>query len=161
MSDFLRGPLLSGFIYYEDKEAGFGVWLPQDWYKHALNPGHPGILVSPYQDDINTFFLAEKRTLEIEVNKEDVDTLRQGFNQGMLDLPGVEVISTDETLSDTGQLFDAIYTYLEGTERRKRWMRCVYLGKTQLILIGQGRNAADFELHLSSFYKIMTTPKIL
>ncbi len=65
------------------------------------------------------------------------------------------------TPSETMQLFDAIYTFVEGEERRKRWMRCLYWGKSQLILIAQGRTLEDFDHWLPVFYKTMMTPQII
>lgn len=154
-------PSFIGMSLYSDAEGGFSVWLPRTWQKRELNPGHQGMLFSPDANELNTFFLVENRTLEVEVTKKDVGTLREGFKQGLMSLPGIEILSNDETLADEMQLFDAIYTFLEGEERRIRWMRCLYWGKRQLIFIAQGRTQEDFEHWLPMLYKTMMTPQIL
>lgn len=151
---------MAGMTLLPIQDAGIALWVPDDWYKMDMNDEHQGVLFSPYKDDFNTCFLFEKRTLRVLVTKEDADALREGFNKGLLGLPGIQVLSTDETLAEKMQMFDAIYTFMEGNERRQRWMRCLYWGYNQLILIAQGRSAEDFERWLPLFYKTMTTPQL-
>ncbi len=96
MAENMSGPVTTRMTLYPNQEGGFAVWLPDDWHKRELNPEHLGMLFSPYEDDINTCFLIEKRKLEVEVTKEDVDILREGFKEGLKGLPGIEVLSVDE-----------------------------------------------------------------
>jgi len=76
-------------------------------------------------------------------------------------LPGVEVESQDESLSDSVNFFEARFTFLEGENRRKRWVRNIYWGDGQLILIAQGRTVEDFEYWLPMFYNTITTVQII
>jgi hypothetical protein len=97
----------------------------------------------------------------VKVNPSDVNDLREGFMEGLQALPGVEIESTDESLSDTIQVFDARYTFLEGEQRRKRWTRNIYWGEAQLVIIAQGRTPEDFEYWLPMFYNTIMTTQIL
>ncbi len=161
MSERPQGPVYTGMRLHPDTKAGFAVWLPSDWHKRELKPKHLGMLFSPYPDDINTCILIEKHNLEISVKPEDVDILREGFQQGLNALPGVEIESTEESLSDTVQIFDARYTFLEGDQRRKRWARNIYWGTGQLVMIAQGRTPEDFDYWLPMFYNAIMTTQIL
>ena len=160
MPELKKGPVYTGMRLHPH-EGGFAVWLPSDWHKRELKPRHEGMLFSPYPDDINTCVLVEKKKLKVKVKPEDADVLREGFKQGLMALPGVEIESTDEALSETIQVFDARFTFLEGEERRKRWVRNIYWGEAQLILIAQGRTPEDFDYWLPLFYNTITTTQIL
>jgi hypothetical protein len=157
----LKGPVYTGMTLHPSEKGGFAIWLPSDWHKTELKPKHVGMLFSPYADDINTCLLAEKHKLKVKVKPGDVDILREGFMEGLMALPGIEIESKEESLSDTIQVFDVRYTFLEGEERRKRWMRSIYWGNAQLVLIAQGRTVEDFEYWLPMFYNSMTTTQVL
>ena len=159
--ELLGKPAYVGMKLYHDDKGGYGVWLPSDWTQFKLRRHHRGFLFSPYKDDINTSFLIEKRMLKVSVTPDDMDVLREGFHQGIKDLPGVEIESQDESLSDSVNLFEARFTFLEGENRRKRWVRNVYWGNGQLIMIAQGRTVEDFEYWLPMFYNTMTTTQLI
>ena len=159
--ELLGKPAYVGMKLYHDDKGGYGVWLPSDWTQFKLRRHHRGFLFSPYKDDINTSFLVEKRRLKVSVTVEDMDVLREGFQHGITQLPGVEVESQDESLSDSINFFEARFTFLEGENRRKRWVRNIYWGNGQLIMIAQGRTVEDFEYWLPMFYNTMTTAQII
>ncbi len=159
--ELLGGPAYVGMTMHTDDKGGYAVWLPSDWVQFKLRRHHRGMLFSPYKDDINTSFLVEKRTLKVSVTSEDVDVLREGFQQGIKELAGVEIESQDEHLSDPIFLFEARFTFLEGENRRKRWVRNLYWGEGQLIMIAQGRTVEDFEYWLPMFYNTMVTVDII
>ena len=137
------GPVYRGVKAYRDAEGGYIVWVPSDWVSVELNPGHQGRLFAPHADDYNTSFLVEKRKLKWKVTAEDMPMLLESFHEGMKALPGVEVESTEESLSPTINVFDARFTFLEGDVRRKRWVRNIYWGEGQLIMIAQGKTPED------------------
>jgi hypothetical protein len=161
MTERSQGPVYTGMKLHPNKKGGYAVWLPSDWHKVELKPKHVGMLFSPYKDDINTCLLIEKKKLKYKVKREDVDTLREGFKEGLNALPGIEIDRIEENLSDTIQIFDAFYTFLEGEQRRKRWTRSIYWGEGQLIMIAQGRTPEDYDYWLPMFYNSMTTTQII
>ncbi len=155
------GPIYRGVKAYRDAEGGYIVWVPSDWVSVELNPGHQGRLFAPHADDYNTSFLVEKRKLKWKVTSEDIPMLLESFHEGMKALPGVEVEHTEESLSSSINVFDARFSFLEGEFRRKRWVRNIYWGEGQLIMIAQGKTPEDFEYWLPMFYNTMTTASIL
>src|SRR5512146_2095555 len=108
-----QGPVYTGMTLHPNTEIGFAVWMPSDWFEFPLKPRQKGMLFSPYKDDLNTSLLLRKYTLKVKVAPDDLPTLRESFQQGVRDLPGVEDIEFGEALSDTISLFDAHFTFLE------------------------------------------------
>ena len=154
-------PFYTGLKMHVDNSGGYALWLPSDWYKFKLKRNHRGMLFSPYPDDINTSLLAEKHKLKYSLIVDDLLVLREGFEQGIKGLPGVEIESQDEALSESINFFEARFTFLEGDIRRKRWVRNIYWGNGQLVLIAQGRTVQDFEYWLPMFFNTITTVKII
>ena len=158
--ELLGRPAYTGMTCHRDK-GGYAVWLPSDWVQFELKRSHHGFLFSPYKDDLNTSILIEKRTLKYVTTEKDMPLLREAFQQGILALPGAEIESQDEDLSKTINVFDARFTYLDGENRRKRWVRNIYWGEGQLILVAQGRDVKDYEYWLPMFYNIMVTTELV
>jgi hypothetical protein len=140
-------------------KAGFAIWVPSDWHEFKLQGNHKGVLYSPYPDDFNTGLLAQKIKLKVRVNRNDLPTLREAFLAGIKALDGVEIEegSFDEYLTDTLSFFEIRFSFLEGGVRRKRWIRNIYWGKNNYVLIAQGRTPEDFDYWLPMFFNIMLT----
>ncbi len=151
-------PQYTGMKQHTDP-SGFAFWLPSDWYRYNLKEGHKGVLYSPYSDDINTGIFAEKHRLKVHVDQSDLPVLREAFMDGIKALPGVEIEpeSVTESLSKTFSFFEARFTFLEGDARRKRWIRNIYWGKSNVVFIAQGRTAEEFDHWLPMFFNIMMT----
>jgi len=153
-------PVYHGMTKHVDQEGGYALWLPSDWRRIPMADGQQGMLFSPYEDCLETHLAARKTTLPVAVTKDDVDVLRRGFNDGLQALPGVEVESQDETVTSTLITLEARFTFLEGEARRKRWVRVIYWGEGQLLLIAQGATPDDFDYWLPMFYNTMVTVEI-
>jgi hypothetical protein len=149
-------PAYTGMKVHIDP-SGITLWLPSDWHKFELTGDHEGVLFSPYPDDFNTGFLAEKRKLRIKIKEEDLPTLRESFMEGVYALPGIEIEegSQSEYLTKSMSFFELRFTFLEGETRRKRWIRNIYWGRRNYLLIAQGRTPEDFDHWLPMFYNIM------
>ena len=161
MTQTPQGPAYTGMTLHPDKKSGFAVWMPSDWVKFKLKPRQLGMLFSPYKDDINTSLLLRKYKLKVKVTPEDIPVLREAFTQGIQALAGVEDINLAESLSDTVNVFDAHFTFMEDGNRRKRWVRNIYWGEGQLVCIAQGRTPEDFDYWLPMFYNSLMTLQIL
>jgi hypothetical protein len=145
MAEELNGqPAFTGVALHNDKQGGFSIWVASDWYEIKLKRNHRGFLFSPYPDDINTSILIEKKKLKIQITLQDTDLIRESFHADIRALPGVEVEFLDEKLTETIIVFDARFTFMEGENRRKRWVRNIYWGDGQLVVIAQGRTPEDF-----------------
>jgi hypothetical protein len=141
---------------------GFSLWLPSDWHKFELTGDHKGVIFSPYPDDFNTGFFAEKRKLRVKVKQEDLPVLREGFMDGVKALPGVEIEegSVDEYISKRLSFFEIRFTFLEGDIRRKRWVRNIYWNRNNYLLIAQGRTPEDYDHWQPMFYFIMMNASV-
>jgi len=144
-----------------DKKGGFSLVVPSDWTRIPLKRGMVGMMFSPYKDDINTSILAQKKKLKFAVTTDDLLILREGFEDGVKAMPGVEIEALDAAYSSSISFFDARFSFLEGDARRKRWVRNIYWGEGQLILTAQGRTVEDFEYWLPMFYNSIVTCSLL
>lgn len=160
MTEQREAPYYRGMFKHVDQEAGYALWLPTGWHRFDMVEGRQGVIYSPYADDLNTTFLAEKLRLAYGVTENDVPVLREGFNQGLMALAGIEIESQDETVTSTLITLEARFTFLEGEARRKRWVRVIYWGNGQLILVAQGASVEEFEYWLPMFYNTMVTIEI-
>ena len=154
-------PYYTGMYTHRDQPGGYSLTVPTDWHQHTMKKKHHGMLFSPYPDDINTCILAEKHKLKYKVTVDDLVTSRDGFEKGIKDLPGVEIESLEESLSDMVNVFEARFTFLDDGVRRKRWVKNIYWGEGQLVLIAQGRTVEDFDYWLPMFYNTMMTAQVL
>jgi hypothetical protein len=153
----LTGPFYTGMYLHNDDAGGYTITVPTDWHKIPLKTGMVGMMFSPYADDINTSLLTQKNILKYKVNAEDMPLLREGFEKGIRALPGVEIDKIEASYSKTINVFDAVFSFLDGDVRRKRWVRNVYWAEGQLIIIAQGRTPEDYEYWLPMFFNIITT----
>ena len=156
-----EGLFFTGMYTHIDKTGGYALVMPTDWHKLPLKKGIKGMFFSPYADDINTSLLAQKKKLKFKIETGDLLLLREGFEEGIKALPGVEIESIEASYSDTINVFDARFTFMEGDVRRKRWVRNIYWGEAQLILTAQGRTVEDFDYWLPMFFNTITTCSIL
>ncbi len=152
-------PRYHGMRKYVTRE-GYALWLPSDWRQVDMTGGHKGAIFCPHADSIDTCLSAEKHKLRYAVTEKDVPALRQGFNTGLAALPGIEVESQQESVTPTLITLEARFTFLEGEARRKRWVRAVYWGTGQLVLVAQGATPEEFEYWLPMFYNTMMTVEI-
>ena len=150
-------PLYHGMFKHLDTKAGFGVWLPLGWAEVKMGKGHQGTVFFPEPEIQDTYFSCESFKLRFPVTEEDVSILREGFNSGLQALPGMEIESQDETVTATLIAFDARFTFLEEEAQRKRWVRNIYWGKSQMVFIAQGSAPVEFDYWLPMFYQTMMT----
>ncbi len=145
---------------YIAEGLGFKLWLPSDWHEYEMEPGHKGRVFSPYQNDFTTCISAEKFKLKYPVKEDDIKTLREGFKNGLKSMKGVRIEKFEESQQAPIYMFDAVFTYLDGDVQRKRWVRNVYWGNGQLVLIAQGKDVADYTYWEPMFFNTMYTADI-
>jgi hypothetical protein len=150
-------PSYHGMYQYYDEAAGYGLWLPSDWYPTSMGNAHQGVIFSPYPGDIYTAFIVEKYLLDGSVSLDDLPALQAGFEGCIQSLPGVEIESLTYTPTDTLIMLEARYSYLDGVVRRERWVREVYWNEAMLVLVAQGATVDEFEYWLPMFYNTMVT----
>jgi hypothetical protein len=95
--------------------------------------------------------------LGIRVSRRDLGLLREGLLAGMRQLPEsvVDGLETYHVGSLVG--LDARQTYRDGEVLRRRWVRVLYQGSTEVRLIAQGATVEEFEYWLPMFFTTMRT----
>ncbi len=154
-------PRYTGMFMYVDPEQAFAIWLPTGWTKFEMKKGHHGVIFSPYEDHYDTSFTAEFHRLKYSVANEDLPLLKEGFEEGINALPGVEVEEFVYTPTATLIALEAKFTFLEGENRRKRWVRNIYWGTGQLVFIAQGATPKEYDYWLPMFYNTMVTFQVI
>jgi len=155
-----KGPVYTGMAKHVDKEAGFAVWLPSDWRKIDMVEGRRGWVFTPYKDNFDTCITAEKITLDYKVTPEDIDILVEGFEAGINSLPDVVI---EHKRYDKGKqivLLEAKFTFDENGQRRKRWVKSMYWGEGNLVLVAQGASEEEYSYWEGMLYNAMMTYEI-
>ena len=128
---------------------------PDPWYAFELET-QEGRLFSEKRHDFGTCISVEITDLPTEVTAEDLPLLREGFLKGLKSAPGVKIEREDAYDVDWAVGVEAVYTFDEGRERRKRWVRVLYKGRHQYRLVAQGRSEAEYERWLDEFKPALT-----
>jgi hypothetical protein len=143
--------------YHRDRDYGFSLVYPETWHRFDLAvEGGRGVLYSEDPVDLATHLSIEARDLGTSVRASDLPTLRDGFLTGLRSVPGSRILKV--AAYDVGvhlgvearQLFD------EAGQRRKRWVRLLHQGSTQVRLVFQARDAKQFAYWLPSLNPAMT-----
>jgi len=157
MTEKRGNPIYTGVTKHADNESGYAIWLPSDWTKFEMKKDHRGWIFSPYKEHFNTSFTVEKIKLKYEAEPKDLPILQKGFEEGIKALPGVEIESIKGEALKYFVILEARFTFLEGETRRKRWVKTLYWGNGQLLLIAQGETPEDFDYWLPMFFNTMMT----
>jgi hypothetical protein len=152
-----QGPVYTGMTKHVDKEAGFAVWLPSDWRKIDMVEGRRGWVFTPYKDNFDTCITAEKITLDYKVKPEDIDLLVEGFEAGINSLPEAVIEHKNYDKGKRVILLEAKFLFEENGQRRKRWVKSMYWGEANLVLVAQGASEEDYAYWESMLYNAMMT----
>jgi hypothetical protein len=152
-----KNPHYTGLIKYTSEQDGYALWLPSDWHSFEMSEGRHGMIFSPHPSLPTAAFSVEKAILPYNVSKEDLPLVREGFQKGLANLPGVLIETQDEIVEDIILALDARLTFLDQGQTKKRWIRIIYAGEAQLTLIAEGAPPEEFEYWLPMFYNIMMT----
>ena len=118
------------------------------------------MIFSPSETLPASAFLVEKTVLPYSVTAEDFPTLREGFQKGLAELPGCAIEHQDETVEGNLLGMEAVLTYLENGQPKKRWTRIIYGGEAQLTLIAEGSSPEEFDHWMPMFYNTMMTMRL-
>jgi hypothetical protein len=163
-------PAFEGLVLQQDDEWRYYFWYPKGWHRYDLSDGRAGVLCSPDARDPITFFSVEVQKLATMVQPEDLDVLREGIQEGLARLPGLNVESAQESCSGSQIAFERSYTFQDGAVTRKRRIRLLYVGDKLYSLISQGRTEKEYAYWLSmlnychltfrlGLFDILTEPK--
>jgi hypothetical protein len=151
-------PSFTGLEIYRDLTYRYSLLYPMGWHQLELETTEgAGVILAPEPDDTTTSFSIEARDLGVDVTPEDLETLREGFWEGIDSLSDVAVEAEDDFgIGDTVSI-EATFTYRDGEATRKRRVRLVYRGSTQVRMIAQGASPAEYDYWLPMFNQMMRT----
>ena len=156
-----KGPVYTGMVKHWDQKSGYAVWLPSDWRKIDMVEGRNGWVFTPYKDHFDTCFMSEKITLDFKVKAEDIDILVEGFEAGLNSLQDVVIEHKNYETGKMVILMEAKLTFTENGHRRKRWVKSMYWGEANLVLIAQGATEEDYAYWESMLFNSMMTYELL
>ena len=152
-------PAFTALDVYRNFEHRYSVLYPEGWQQLDLETeeGGQGVIFAPPPGDAATSFSVEARDLGMTVGEDDLPALRAGFLAGLRRLPKSRIQDQEEYA--VGKLIglEARQVYREGATPRKRWVRLLYQGSTQVRLIAQGATAEEFDYWLPMFNQMMRT----
>jgi hypothetical protein len=102
-------------------------------------------MFSPQSEDPTTWFAVWATRLPDVVVAEDLEVLREGVEEGLSQLPDLNVESASEDVFGNLIRFARIYTFGENGATRKRKVRMLYVYKWAFALIAQGASPAEYE----------------
>jgi hypothetical protein len=153
-------PTFTGLIVYRNLEYRFSFLYPEDWYRFDLpaEEGH-AVAFAPSPDGLTTSFSVEARDLGMTVTEADLPELRRGWRAGLRRLPLVTLEQLEDYAIGSLVGLEARYTFRDGEAVRKRWVRLLYQGSTQVLLVAQGATAEVFDYWMPMFTQCMRTFK--
>jgi hypothetical protein len=120
-----------------------------------------GVIYTPDPSDTYTNFSIEARDLGTTTEAGDLGALRTGFLRGLRSFRRSRIESEEAEAIGRLTTMEARHTYLDGGGRRgvrrKRWVRLLYQGSTQVRLVAQGATVERFDYWLPMFFESMRT----
>ncbi len=153
-------PAFQGLSLHRDNYLGFSVFRPLDWHRFEWLDGRHGALYGPVPDDNATLFAVAVQDLGTKVTEEDIPDLHMGFITGVGRLPESEIEWQDQWKVGGLIGIEAKYTFREGGERRKRWVRVLYQDTRQITITAQGATPETYDYWLPMFYQSMMTFRV-
>jgi hypothetical protein len=151
-------PTFRGLLVYRHLGHRFSLLYPEDWRQVDLDKeAGGGAVFYPDPTDPYTFLLVQSRRLRTRIQSVDLDTLREGFLDGLHQLPGLALESEEAHTVEPLVDLQARHTYRDGDATRKRWIRVLYQGTVQITLIAQGSTETAFQYWLPMFNTVMRT----
>jgi hypothetical protein len=149
MSDERPGPFFTSLHQYRDKLGRFSIRIPGDWEEFELEDNREGVLFSPQKDAPSTYVAVWVSQLDGEhVVAEDLDVLREGVEEGLQQLDGIEIVdSKDDAISNLVK-FERTYEFNEGGARRKRRVWMLYVDTWSMVVIYQGETPEEYDYWL-------------
>ena len=143
MVDSQRPPAFTGLVVHRDPDVGFSLLLPDGWQRADV-PETGGALYRPDPDDPTTGLEVVGQDLGTEVQARDLPAIRRGFLAGLRQLPGCRIEQQEDAAIGSLLTLEARLTYRDGEATRKRWVRLLYQGQTQIRLLAEGSTVERF-----------------
>lgn len=164
MGNGIARPSFTGLVAHSDRQYNYSFFVPEGWHRRDLGrvgddsgPVDSGVFYAPILDDEFTGFSAEGSDLGMTVTGDDLVALKSGFLSGLRKMPNSTIESQEAEAIGTLITMEARHTYRDGRVTRKRWVRLLYQGSTQVRLVAQGATVEAFDYWLPMFFESMRT----
>jgi hypothetical protein len=137
-------PRYYGLTTYRDPQGRFSLQYPTTWHKFELEDQREGLMLSPEPENPQTWFSVWISRLEVNVMAEDLEDLKDGVDEGLRQLPDMQLeTSSEEALSNLIK-FERIYTFSDGgvTRKRKSWL--LYVDTWLMVVTYQGATEDEY-----------------
>jgi hypothetical protein len=151
-------PSFTGLQVHHDGRLGFSILIPLDWHRLDV-ANRTGTFFAPDANDVLTGLALEGSDLGTEVQPGDLATLRRGFLRGLRELPNCKIESREAEAVGRLITLEARHTFVHGGALRKRWVRLLYQGRTQVRLIAQAASVEQFDHWEPMFYTAIRTAR--
>ena len=137
-------PRFTGITTYSDEQGRYEVRDPWDWQRSELDDDRDGVIVCPVPDDPASYFAVWVKPLEVSIVAEDLDDLRAGCDDGLAQLPDVQIEETRDTTYNNIVKLERLLTFTEDGVRRKRRVWTMYADYWQFVVIFQGSTVEEY-----------------
>jgi hypothetical protein len=141
-------PQFTGVTTFTDAQGRYEFRHPSDWFRDDLDDDIDGVIIGPDRADEATHFAVAVTDLGLSVVAEDLEVLRQGFDDGLGALADLTVESSqDDTYNDIIKL-ERTLTFSEDGATRKRRVWSLYADHWQFTVIYQGSSVEEYHYWL-------------
>ena len=157
MQGTASGPAFTGLVVHHDPDFHFVLLVPDSWQRLDLRGSSSGVFYAPDPKDLLTGLAIEAQDLGTPVQPADLPALKSGLLGGVRGLSGATIEQHDAEVVGELLTLEARFTFYDGVAARKRWVRLLYQGRTQVRLIAQGASTALFGYWEPMFFEAMRT----
>jgi len=151
------GPAFTGLVVHHDPEFHFVLLVPDGWQRLALRGSSSGIFFAPDSGDLLTGLAIEAQDLGTPVHAVDLPALRSGMIAGVRGLSGYRIEQHEAEVVGDLLTLEVRVTFYDGVAARKRWVRLLYQGSTQVRLVAQAASVDSFKYWEPMFFEAMRT----
>lgn len=151
-------PVFKGLAWCHEQFYSF--FVPNDWRRTERIDGKQGVIYVPESADPHTYFAVQVDDLGTLITPDDVDDLESGLLEGIRQQTSSQIEFHTHSMGGSLVQLEAKYTFLDGADRRKRWMRVLYHESRQVTFIAQGKTEQDYHYWLPMFNEAMMTLKV-
>jgi hypothetical protein len=138
-------PAFTGITTYRDPLGRFEFRHPAGWTRSELDDDLDGIIVRPEEEEQNTYFAVWISSLPQSVSARDLPELKEGFDDGLAQLPDAQIESGEEQTYGNIVKVERVVSFTENGETRKRRVWGMYVDTFQMVVVWQGRSVKEYD----------------
>lgn len=141
-------------------DGQFDVWVPADWRLSDQGKGGDTVLILTPADGSGASFTIMARQADKQVTVFDIPALAARFSTLVQALPGSQAAWQARWLQGSGYGFEARHSFADGDTQAQRWVRQIYAGDREYLLVAQAASSTDFNLYTRQFLAMMLTFRV-